>query len=338
MLRLRQRIDRGIYGGHRLRHVALAVGLGLLGGSVTGWNFSAAAVLALAVLVNAHTRLLAASWAAGVVLSALMSGATHFLGVAVLDWAGVGRAVAMLGDGPLAALWGWDQYELVGGATLAAILALPAARLATRATRSLAARDESIAAGAAGLNAEAAAPAGRLARFATRFLFGFSTRERDCRRESAGGWLRPCGLSLAMLVMVAAGLAPDVIGPRLAARQLLREFSKANGAEVAAGAVELSLWTGRFSIRDLQVADARHLHRDRLRIGLLSGQLAPGALVRGRLQIEQLDLNQVRVDMARHRLARSSASQEPATEMRSLTDAALSADPSIEIERYVHNS
>lgn len=334
MLQIRQRIDRGVYGGHRLRHIALGVALGLLGGSLTGWNFSFVAVLILAVLVNAHTRLLVASWAAGVVLASLMSGATHFLGVAVLDWAGVGRAVAMLGDGPIVALWGWDQYELVGGAVLAVVLALPAARLATRVALSLAERGGLARESTTGANAGGARRS-RLTRFATRFLFGFTSRERECRRGSAGGWSRPCGLSMALLVIVAAGLAPATIGPRLVARELLRQLSKANGAEVAAGDVELSLSTGSFSVRDLQVADSHHPHRDRLRVGLLTGQLSPGALLRGRLQIERVALDQVRVDVARHRLARSSAPHAPASDIRSSANASLSVDTSVEIERYV---
>lgn len=337
MLQLRQRIARGICGGHRVRHAALAVGLGLLGGYLTGWNFSFAAVLVVAVLVNAHTRLLIASWAAGITLAALTSGATHFLGVAILDWAGAGRAVAILGDGPLAALWGWDQYELVGGAVLAAILALPAARLAARVTRSLAPRGAVATTGTTGDGSDEIVPQGRLARFATRFLFGFTSRERACRREWSAGWLRPCGVPLAILMVVAAGVAPDTIGPPLAARELLKQLSKANGAEVAASDVELSLWTGRFSIHDLQVADSRHLHRDRLRIGIASGQLSPGALVHGRLQIEQIALNRARVDVARHRLARSLAPHAPAADVRSATDASLTVDTSVEIERYVRS-
>jgi hypothetical protein len=335
MRQLGQRIVRGFYGGHQPRDAALAVVLGLVGGYLTGWNLSVSVVLVAAVFLNVHTRLLAATWAAAAALAALTSGATNFVGVAILDWAGLGRAVAALGDGPLAALLGWDQYELVGGACLAAVVSLPAARFAARAVRSLGAVERPKGAGGSDLAPEAAAAPGLLARGAIWFLFGWSARERAMRCESVGGWLRPLGLPAALAVITVAALAPWYVGPKLAARELLRQISKYNDAEVAAGEVHLSLWTGRFSVRDLQVADPRHLHRDRLRVGALSGQLSAGALLRGRLEIERLMLDRVRVDVARHRLARSSASRPHASGLPSPTDASLSATSSIEIDRYV---
>ncbi|HUY32924.1 MAG TPA: hypothetical protein VMV69_09095 [Pirellulales bacterium] len=125
-----------LHGGRQPLDVALAVALGLLAGFVTGWNLTLAAVLLAVVLINVRTRTFLLAWASGLGGAWLLARLTYRLGQFLLDSTPLGECVAVLGDGPWVALLDWDRYTLVGGACLAALIALPASRLAANLARS----------------------------------------------------------------------------------------------------------------------------------------------------------------------------------------------------------
>ena len=258
---------RGLQGGRSPRNTALALVLGTIAGFVTGWNLSAAALLLLFVALNVRTKLFAAAWAVAAATSILASGLTYRIGVFLLDGTPLGAAAGSLGDSVFIALLDWDRYTLVGGAALGLLLSLPAAKLTAKIARA-------------------------------------SIPPADGEPREA--WLRPYGLLGALAVLVACGLAPWTLGPKLVERELLRRLSAANGAAVEAGDVRLSLWSGELEINDLQFVDPERPDRDRLRIGRISTTVAPGALLRGRFQTERLFASQIRADVARRQPASSS--------------------------------
>jgi hypothetical protein len=97
---------------------------------VSGWNFTASGLLLLAALLNVSTPALVAGCTAGGLLSWLGSSWTQALGMLLLDQLPLGNAVAGLGDGPVVAMLGWDNYRLIGGMALALVLSVPAMRAA----------------------------------------------------------------------------------------------------------------------------------------------------------------------------------------------------------------
>ncbi|HEX5445479.1 MAG TPA: hypothetical protein VFW87_16755, partial [Pirellulales bacterium] len=287
----------GLRGGHRPRDAAMAVVLGLLVGVTCGWNLSCGLLLVMAVCLNLPTRLLLAASLAGGAFAWLAGDMTRSVGAAVLDQGGLGHAVSALGDGPVIALLGWDNYALVGGAAIALALGLPSAGLA----------------------------AGAVAR---------RNRTSDL---VVSPWLRPGGVPVALVTAAAVMAAPWWLGPRLARDELLRQFSQYNAAEVSAADMQLSLWNGKFAVRDLRIADPAHLDRDRLRIGRAVGQFSPGQLIRGRLHIEKVSLEHVRADVARRELARGGDDPPEVAEAMPLDLAQFRDEGQIELDAFLQD-
>lgn len=285
----------GLRGGRRPRDAAMAVVLGLLVGATCGWNFSFGLLLVMAMCLNLPTRLFAAASLAGWALACLAGELTRSAGVALLDQFRLGSAVAALGDGPFVALLGWDSYPLVGGVAMALAIGLPLAAFA----------------------------AGAVAH---------RNRKSD---EVDSPLIRRRALPLALATAAALVAAPWWIGPRMASRELLRQFSQYNTAEVTAAETQLSLWNGKFVMRDLRIADPAHLDRDRLRIGRVVGQLSPGELLRGRLHVETVSLEHVRADVARRELARGADDPPEAVEPGSLNFADSGDERRIDLGAYL---
>jgi hypothetical protein len=115
-------------GGCQRRDVALGLWLGLMAGLAGGCNLTVAVLVAVAALLNVSTI----SWLSASVVGGLLcwqaSTWTRALGMLLLDEFPLGTAVAALGDGPIVALFGFDEYRVVGGLAIGLVLSVPAAK------------------------------------------------------------------------------------------------------------------------------------------------------------------------------------------------------------------
>lgn len=297
MLKSTSAIIAGLRGGRRPRDAALAVVLGLLSGMLCGWNLSVGLVLTAVVFLNVPTRLFIGAVLVGGAGAWLAADFIRSLGVTLLDRTGLSRAIAALGDGPVAAMLGWDCYAVVGGAALALAVSVPAACLAA----------------------------------------AIAAHRSRASGVSTSPLLRPCGVPLGLIVAAATLAAPWWFGPQLIRDELLRQLTDYNTAEVSAADVRLSLWTGQFTVRDLRVADPENLDRDRLRISRLIGQLSPGELIRGRLHIEKVSLEHLCADVARREQAQVSDEQPSDVEADSLDQPASPDQRRTDIAAYLHD-
>src|SRR5262249_17949610 len=127
--------------------------------------------------------------------------------------------------------------------------------------------------------------------------FGVSRREQSLRRTMKPRRLRPHGVPTALAATLALAAISWPLLHRSIERELWRQFSDYNGAEVTSGSTQLSLWSGKFVARDLRIPDPARLDRDQLRIGMAKGRLSPALLLRGHLNIEKLVLEQVKADV-----------------------------------------
>jgi uncharacterized protein (TIGR03546 family) len=322
-----RKIAEGMYGGHQPRDVAAAVALGILAGAVTGGNLTWAAMLLAAILFNVHTRLFLAAWLASVLLAWLCRGSLETLGRFLLEGTPLDHVLEQLGDGTLIALLGWNEYDLVGGLASGAIAAVVCSAAAYTLTRRLSRRWSYISQATA---SEPSLPLVRHRRGERPLLvvwYGPSSREQSLRRSMVPRRLRRYGVPTA----IAASLGL-VIGSWSLARwsidhDLRHALSRYNGAEVSWSSTQLSLLSGEFVIRDIEVADPAHLDRNRLRIGVAKGMLSPGLLLQGKLDIEKLALAHIRTDIARQQPAqRFPGSDSVASDERTSYDTALPND------------
>jgi hypothetical protein len=284
-------------GGSRPVNLALAVALGLAIGFTAGWNFTVVALLMLAALTNANSKLLAASTMSGAVLAWLASSMTSAIGTLIYDETRLATWVTMLGDGPLAAMFDLDSYCLIGGLVLAFSLAGPLGRAA--------------------------------------WQWGESrwVDEEPSNGQRREGLMRPRAWLALPLVLLFGGALPWWLGTRHLERRVLTLLSDFNGAEVSASRVRLELWSGRLELDGLEIPDPANLERDRLRIAQVRARVRGGPLLRGRLEIERLQLSGIDRDVARRKAATAVAARIPQIRF-SPAPLALPADVSQELELH----
>lgn len=298
-----RKIAEGIYGGHQPCDVAAAVALGILAGVSTGGNLSWATMLLAAILFNVHTRLFLAAWLASVLLAWLCRGSFETLGCFLLEGTQFAHALDQLGDGTLLALLGWNEYDLIGGLAAGGLAAVVCSAASYGLTRRLNRRWFNTSHPAA---SEPAAPPVHH-RHGERPLFivwyGPSSREQSLRRSTAPRRLRRYGVPTAVAASLGLVLSSWSLARWSIERDLRHALSRHNGAEVSWNSTQLSLFSGEFVIRDIEIADPAHLDRNRLRIGVAKGTLSPGGLLRGKLDIEKLALAHIRTDVVRQQPA-----------------------------------
>lgn len=115
-------------GGCQRRDVALGLWLGLMAGLAGGCNLTVAALVAVAALLNVSTIAWLSASVVGGLLCWQASTWTRALGMLLLDELPLGEVVAALGDGPIVALFGFDEYRVVGGLAIGLVLSVPAAK------------------------------------------------------------------------------------------------------------------------------------------------------------------------------------------------------------------
>ncbi|MGH7135739.1 MAG: hypothetical protein ACREHD_08370, partial [Pirellulales bacterium] len=198
---------------------------------------------------------------------------------------------------------GWDQYVVAGGAAVGAVAALCAFVAFYYLTVRLNRRWQAVPLRAIG--EEGGPPDGPppVAPALACVWYGPTSYERTLRRQAERRRLRRCGLPTALAASLAVAAIAWSLAGSCAQREIGRQFSVYNGAEVAAEAVELSLWTGRFVIHDLQVSDPHAPKRVRLRVAVARGVLAPGLLLRGHLHIDKLLLERISFGGGQHATA-----------------------------------
>lgn len=121
-----------VRGGRRARHVVPAVLLGAAAGAVCGWNLTFALTLTAALVINGPPVATVTAAVVAWMTTHAASSLVHSLGYFLLEKVGLGAIVDSLGHGPIAALLGWDDYALVGGAVAALCCALPVAHTLAR--------------------------------------------------------------------------------------------------------------------------------------------------------------------------------------------------------------
>lgn len=123
--------DSGLHVAHPGRApLALAVGLGvaLVAGAVAGWNFTFLALLVVALGVAVDLRVIAAAGACGAASAWLLGAITRRTGTFLLDRTPLGAWLDSMAADPWVAMLGWDQPQVIGGALIALVVAVPVGR------------------------------------------------------------------------------------------------------------------------------------------------------------------------------------------------------------------
>lgn len=295
-----RKLAEWFYGGHQPRDVALAISLGILTGALTGGNASWAIVLLAAIALNAHTRLFLCAWSLSALIAWLASGAVQTAGQCLLNGTSLGRALIEPGDDLLIPLLGWNQEGVIGGMALGGVVALVGGiisyRLTVKLNRCWYATPPRPPAGEA---VEPVGPLHPVAPVLTCLWYGPSQAERTYRRQAASRRLRRCGVPSTLAASLVLTAACWSLAHRQAERELWRQLRACSAGTATAGSTDISLWTGRFTLRDLHVARPEAPGHDRLYVQTAKGSLSVGRLLRGYVSVDKLVLEDVRIGNAR---------------------------------------
>ncbi|MBX3414946.1 MAG: hypothetical protein KF708_19835 [Pirellulales bacterium] len=316
-------------GGHDARAMALAVGLGLLAGFVTGPSLTLLCILLAVVLFNAHTRTFIFAWGTAWMLSWPLRPFTGGLGKLLLDDTWCADVLRHWDESLLPVLLDWHRYTTFGGLLLGSFLGgIAAWRVYCALSMPCGAPQE--------------APEGpptrpsfevRLCTQLRRFLVQ-SPDELACEAR----WLRPWGVPVAALCLCLITLVATWLVPLSMRRAFVERLSVLNGAEVTTGELSLDLSTGRLVIDDLRLADPAALDHDRWRVGRVEGSLSIGLLARGRLEFETLKLSTIRENVPRAELAQLRGNRTVHTVIRGLEEPVLLTPSAVEVSNDARTS
>lgn len=256
---------------------------------VSGWNLTFAAIVIVAVMLNANARVFLVCLSGAALMSWCLVSLTLPVGIFLLDECGLGASLGHWGDDLFVALLDWDRYTLAGGALLGMIVGAVLAYIARRRTLAL---DETLIL----LDDDLwlSPETNWRERTFARLILGRTSPAACQPAVRQARLLRPGGLIAAGVLTFSSLYLAWWISPQILAGKLMDQLALINEAEVSASDVRLSLGDGRLEIDNLEVADPNEPGRDRLRAARVSGRMRMGALWRGRLDVDTLRLEVVR--------------------------------------------
>jgi hypothetical protein len=287
-----------VRGGVHPREIAVAVFLGTVAGFTLGWNLTFACVLLLVLLLRAPIKIVIEAAALGCALSWAFTPTVFYAGRYVLHQTAFGEWLAPRSDNLWIVLADLDRYVIAGGLFIGIALGLTlgfaVAKLTAWMQHRFASLKEKVQAHETWKNK-------LWVRIVCWLIFG--SPERAKQTAAPTRWVRVSGVVVACVVLVPLAAAGWYFIPRLSERAILYGMSMANGAEVNADQVKLSLSDGMLYMKNVQIADPDDLYKDRLRIAHLNAVVNPGLLLRGHVEIEQVLLEGFSADVPREHRA-----------------------------------
>ncbi|MBN8628225.1 MAG: hypothetical protein J0M17_22325 [Planctomycetes bacterium] len=297
-------------GGRQPRHLAIAVVLGFTAGAVCGWNLTFAALAILVCALNCRLWVLSAAAACGLTLATVGAPVVRAVGLFLLDKLELGVWLAAADCGPLVAMFGLDDYRVLGGLVTSLVIALPAAHAVARL----------IASQTTSTTAETAA-----------------TAEVPMAVDSL---LRTFGFPAACCATAVTLGVIQTHGRGRAADEFLNRTAAALDVHLTADEVDYSLWTGKLTVTNLRIADTDSPERTAVMIEQVEAQTDPGLFVRGRLACSDIQLAGILCDADARGQARPGVFQGGPTMLKEeLPPTSQNSDPSrtVEVQDFVRS-
>lgn len=241
----------------------------------------------LALILNANLVLLGLCLVVAKLLSFALLPVSFAIGRFLLD--GPAESFfALLVNAPILALFGFEYYATTGGLVVGLVLGALFGVGIVYAVQSFRRK-------MASLEANSEKWTKFTSRFPVRaFTFVFIGGSRgkasyeELLEKKGGSPIRPLGIAIAVLSVVAGYFLMLLTGDEIAKYALQTGLERTNGATVDVENVEFELRKGRISISGLALADPNALGTDLFRADLLEGKISQADLLRKRLHIENL--------------------------------------------------
>ena len=289
-----RRIVAVLRGGVSPTIIAISTTLGFTFGLTPGFAGIHALILVLFVLLNVHLALFLISAALAKALCFAAAPLMYHAGVLIRQY--LSPLLSLIAKVPVAGATDFSRYSvdtgIVLGPLIGLVLGLIIAQAAIRFRRTWLKLEE-------GSEAFKKFTTNSFVAIADRILVGRRTKDMRKALEGKSPLLRKAGIALAAIALLICIIFTAAIGDATVGRYASDMMTRANGAQVDLGAVDLSLLKGDLSAADIQVTDPQNPDQNQLFIGRLSADAGLYDISCGRLIADKIELSQVRFDTPR---------------------------------------
>lgn len=274
--------------------VFLSAALGFWFGLLPGWQGLHVVILLAALVLSIHagTFILFAAFGKGLCFAA--APVLYHVG----RWAqtGLGGLFESLGNLPIIGLTDFDRCAVAGATVLGPIIGILGGLALGRAVFIFRRTWQKLETGSEGFRAWQQKS---WVRWLDWLLLGKRAKSAQDALAKKGGLVRPAGIAVAVLLLVASGVGLHLVGGNRLHGALTDQLTKANGADVSLGQFDLQPLAGRVAARRIEVTDPEQPAQNRIQIRGLTADVGLWGLLSGRLIIDEVELDGVAFDTPR---------------------------------------
>lgn len=274
--------------------VFLSVLLGFWFGLMPGWSGLHTALVVIVLVLNVHVGLFLLSAGIGKALCFAAAPILFHVGVWVQNY--LPALLDLLGAVPVIGATDFSRYSLAGalviGPVVGGIVGLLLARVVISFRRNLLKFEE-------GSERFRKWYSNRWVRIVDRLLIGKRTKDAKAMFSAKPKVVRKAGVILAVVVVAVVAFAASLLKDDAVKNYATKAMTRANGAQVDIGAVQISPLAGAASVSGIEVTNPEKLQQNQVAIGKVAANISLYDLLVGRLVMEQVDVSDVKFDQPR---------------------------------------
>jgi uncharacterized protein (TIGR03546 family) len=274
--------------------VFLSVLLGFWFGLMPGWSGLHTVLVVVVLVLNIHIGLFLLSAGIGKALCFAAAPILFHVGAWVQDY--LSALLKLLASVPVIGVTDFNRYSLAGalviGPVVGGIAGLLLARAVIAFRRKLLKFEE-------GSEKFRKWYSNRWVRILDRLLIGKRTKDAKAMFSAKTKVVRKAGVILAAVVVAVAVFAASLLKNDAVKNYATKAMTRANGAEVDIGAVQISPVAGAASVSGIEVTDPEKLEQNQVAIGKVAADISLYDLLLGRLVMEDVQISDVKFDQLR---------------------------------------
>jgi uncharacterized protein (TIGR03546 family) len=289
--------------------IFLSVTLGFWFGLLPGWSGLHTAIVIVVLVLNIHTGLFLLSAGLGKALCFAAAPVLYNIGVGVQSY--LSPLLKLLASIPIVGITDFNRYSVAGAVVIGPVIGVVAGLLLARSVisfrRMLLKLEE-------GSEKFKKWYSNHWVRILDRLLIGRRTKDAKALFTAKTKVIRKAGAVLAALVLVVFAVAATSLKNSTIKNYAVDTMTRANGAEVNLDSLGLSVLTGAFSAKGMQVTDPENPQNNQVSVEKVAADASVYNLLVGRLVMENVEISDVKFNQKRAtpgKLVETKTEQEP---------------------------
>ncbi|MHC4646483.1 MAG: DUF2062 domain-containing protein [Planctomycetota bacterium] len=274
--------------------VTLSVALGFWFGIIPGWSGFHTAIIIVMLVLNIHTGLFLLSAAIGKAVCFAAAPVLFHIGVFVHDY--LHGLLSLPASAPVIGMTDFSRYAVAGAVVTGPVVGIVGGLLMARVVigfrRTLLKFED-------GSEKFRKWYSNRWVRILDRLLIGKRTKDAKSLFSAKSKIIRKAGVALAVIVLAISAAVVILLGDARVKDYAARTMTRANGAEVNLGSLDLSLLTGGLSLADVQVTDPEKPQNNQVSIEKITADASLYNLLLGKVVMDMVEVSGIKFDQPR---------------------------------------